>query len=226
MHRLEIDFHEAIRDALNLVDPVVDFNAFDVDLDRSIDFITFLHSGYGAEWGDTDAYGAYLDQRIWSHKWALDSAPGPWVSSEGVSVYSYHISPVVWGLSGNSIGRIGTIAHETGHFLGLPDLYDTTGGGNGLGAWCLMANSWGFDNNQYYPPQMSGKCFVLCRVFPNGEYDTDLHNQWTNQSSLVEDSIGLVDACKSILWLKQGSCVRAQHSFTAQSIQNHKWISC
>jgi M6 family metalloprotease-like protein len=106
--------HDLIRDALNLVDSSIDFRDFNKDGDSlsRIDAITFLHSGYGAEFGGTDAYGAASINRIWSHQWSLST--GQWVSGEGVSVYDYHISPAVWGTTGNAIGRIGVIAHELG----------------------------------------------------------------------------------------------------------------
>lgn len=80
---------------------------------------------------------------MWSHKWSLYTGSGARTSAEGVQVYNYRISPIVQGTtSGTAIGRIGVIAHETGHFLDLPELYDgTTGGRSGIGNYGLIANS-------------------------------------------------------------------------------------
>ena len=48
---------QAIRDALTAADASIDFSQFDKDSDGFVDAIAFIHSGYGAEWGGTDAYG-------------------------------------------------------------------------------------------------------------------------------------------------------------------------
>lgn len=144
---------QALREALNVLDQTVDFSQYDANGDGYIDSIAFLHSGYGAEWGGTDVDGTPTGSRIWSHRWTIQNPE--WTSSEGVKVADYHISPALWGISGNTIGRIGVIAHETGHFFGLPDLYDTDGGGSGIGSYGLMANSWDFNGTQLCPPHLS-----------------------------------------------------------------------
>jgi len=144
---------QGLREALTILDQTVDFSNFDSDGDGKMDAIAFLHSGYGAEWGGTDVDGTGQNDRIWSHRWSMQSSA--WTSEEGVTVNDYHISPALWSTSGSEIGRIGVIAHETGHFFGLPDLYDTNGGGQGIGSYGLMANSWDFEGTQYCPPNFS-----------------------------------------------------------------------
>jgi len=147
-----------VQDALALVDPLVDFGQFDNDNDGYVDAIDFIHSGYGAETSGAPP------NTIWSHKGNL---PADWVSADNngnsvkVKVNPYHTEPALWGTSGTAITHIGVICHETGHFFGLPDLYDTdsvTGKSRGLGAWCMMANSWGFNNDQLRPPHFSAWC--------------------------------------------------------------------
>jgi M6 family metalloprotease-like protein len=164
-------------DAMNLVDPLVDFSQFDANNDGHIDAITIIHSGYGAEFGGGGG------NRIWSHKWDLSILiGGVWLSQDvnqngaQVGVSDYHTEPALWGTSGTAIGHIGVTAHETGHFLGLPDLYDIDGTSQGIGSYCLMANSWGFDNSQLHPPHMGAWCKIqLGWLTPNlidlGTYD-------------------------------------------------------
>lgn len=117
----------AIRAALDQVAHTINWSDFDADNDGEIDAIAIIHSGFGAEAAEPDCYSDLAPEgRIWSHKWNLDqdwTAPGT-----GTLVWKYHISPALWGSCGSNIGRIGVICHETGHFLGAPDIYDGTGG--------------------------------------------------------------------------------------------------
>lgn len=144
-----------VEDALALADPLVNFGQFDTDNDGYVDAIDFIHSGYGAE-----VNGAPVNS-IWSHQGSL---PGDWTSADNngnsvkVKVRPYHTEAALWGTSGTDITRIGVICHETGHFFGLPDLYDTDYTSRGLGNWCMMANSWGFAQDQLRPPHFSAWC--------------------------------------------------------------------
>ena len=107
-------FHDALAFALDELEAKgFAFGDFDSDGDEQIDSITFLTSGYGAEWGSQDSSGARYEDRIWSHKWSIF---GGWKSDRtGVRVTDYFVSPSLWGTSGNEIGRVGVIAH--GEFL-------------------------------------------------------------------------------------------------------------
>ncbi len=148
-----VKLSEGIKEALTIADLSVDFTDFDLDGDGVIDAFTIMHSGYAAETGGVDQYGGVVADRIWSHKGGLKNSP--WYSAEGVEVLKYSINPGVWSISGSEIGRIGVISHEIGHFFGLLDFYDTDKSGSGIGNWGLMANSWGWDQSQYYPPHFS-----------------------------------------------------------------------
>ena len=144
---------DLVRDGLNAVDAVVPWLELDQDGDGFVDVLTVLHSGYGAEFGGVDQYGTAAIDRIWSHRWAISP---PWVSSKGVQVADYSISPGLWGESGSDPVRIGVLTHELGHILGLPDLYDTAGGSYGAGDWELMSTgAWAVDNQQYLPSHLS-----------------------------------------------------------------------
>jgi immune inhibitor A len=84
---------------------------------------------------------------IWSHKWTLREK---FVNNK-VTAFAYFTAP--------EDGRLGVFSHEFGHFLGLPDLYDTTYRSYGIGNWCLMAGgSWNGEGKQ--PARMSAWCLA------------------------------------------------------------------
>lgn len=118
------------------------FKPFDVNGDGYLDGLFLIHAGPGAE---TLSAPAARKDAIWSHKWTLN-AP---YKKNGVTAYAYFTAP--------EDGKLGVFSHEFGHFLGLPDLYDTTYRSHGIGDWCLMAGgSWG--GNGSTPARMSAWC--------------------------------------------------------------------
>lgn len=70
-----------------------------------------------------DSSGATYEDRIWSHKWSI---VGGWESARtGVRVTDYFVSPSLWDVTGNEIGRIGVIAHGK-TFVVKYEWWDTT----------------------------------------------------------------------------------------------------
>jgi M6 family metalloprotease-like protein len=110
------------------------------EADGYIDHFQAIHAGEGEEAGAASS-------AIWSHRWSVGQAgrgtSGPAANPYGgikignsnVWIRDYTTEP--------ENGGLGVFAHEYGHDLGLPDLYDTSGGENGTGFWTLMSSgSW------------------------------------------------------------------------------------
>ena len=117
---------------------------FDASGDGFIDGLFLIHAGGGAE---AEADPTLRKNMIWSHKWTL---PSPFVNN-GVRAYAYFTAP--------EDGQLGVFSHEFGHFLGLPDLYDTSYRSHGIGNWCLMAGgSWNGSGKK--PARMSAWCLA------------------------------------------------------------------
>ena len=151
----------------------VDFSQFDSDGDGWVDCLDVLHSGYGEE-----ATGDAND--VWSVKGSMSSV----VTKNGVKLYNYHTEPALRGSSGTSIERIGTICHETGHFFGLPDLYDYSSLTAGLGNWCIMAGaSWNGSSGS-----QPGHFSAWCKVFLGFARTVPVHSKTGLALPRVEDN--------------------------------------
>lgn len=117
-----------------------DFN----EPDGYIDHFQIVHAGEDESAGG----GAEGENALWAHRWyaygtdagktgpADNKSGGTQIGETGIWVGDYTMQP--------ENGGLGVFAHEYGHDLGLPDLYDTSGGGeNSTGFWSLMSSgSW------------------------------------------------------------------------------------
>ncbi len=116
---------DLIREAVLAADSVVDFSQFDGNGDRIVDNVIVVHAG------QDEAVGGGKNA-IWSHQGFVSGA----VRVDGVYVGYY--------LTVSEFSPMGVYAHEFGHLLGLPDLYDTDYTSHGVGDWDLMAGgAWG-----------------------------------------------------------------------------------
>ena len=127
---------------------------YDVNYDNFIDNVVFLHSGYGAEYGETDADGTASDSRIWSHAVGARSKPRRWESRNFlIDLGSYSVTSVYRGIMNENIARFGIMAHELLHTLGVPDLFDKGRAdlGGGTGQFSIMSSPWGQGGDPTYP---------------------------------------------------------------------------
>ncbi|MBN2081437.1 M6 family metalloprotease domain-containing protein [bacterium] len=126
------DVYDAIEDALQQIDSRVDFNDYDSNGDGYLDGLVVIYAGAasGGTW--------------WDYRLVMTG----YETSDGVTANS-----AVWT---SEQSYIRTWCHEFGHELGLPDLYDVGGSGDGddmpgTGYWGLMA---GFYTSQGLKPPL------------------------------------------------------------------------
>lgn len=134
----------------------VDFTQYDNDSDGEVDFVYLIYAGKGEADGGAD-------NTIWPHNWDLASAyyydncsySTSQRKFDGKTINNYACSGELDGSSGKRAG-IGTIAHEFGHVIGLPDLYDIDYGQNyedemTPGSWHIMDGG-SYNNEGRTPP--------------------------------------------------------------------------
>ena len=111
---------------------------YDSDNDGYVDFVYVIYAGKGQADGGTS-------ETIWPHNWSVESArqygyctyTATQCKVGGKKLDNYAMSGE---MSGTSLSGIGTLCHEFGHVMGLPDLYDTNYGTNYEN--CLTPNDW------------------------------------------------------------------------------------
>jgi M6 family metalloprotease-like protein len=139
-----------------------DWTDYDQDSDGLIDSVVVLHSGYAAEVGGLECdTGPDAANRIWSHSQGPQS--NSWKSStHDVGLGGYLMTSAFRGTCGEGIARIGVIAHELLHSLGLPYLYDLDApmspngdGVGGVGSYDIMSNPYGQKGDAVFPGHLS-----------------------------------------------------------------------
>ena len=152
-----------LRLALSRVDGSVNFGQFDNDGpdgipnsgddDGYVDMIMFAHATRDG------ACATATNNHIWSHRFSLadstqrfyqdyitnDVSARPGFALGRIRISDYFVTSALGGATScdsTQIMPIGTAAHEFGHALGLPDLYDTSvqAPTEGIGEWGLMGS--------------------------------------------------------------------------------------
>ena len=197
---------QAIIAALEAADPYVDFSAFDADENGVIGTnelaVGFVFAGY--EGSASYTYPLGIEKYLWAHAWSVGgiiseyncdfSVPAP----DGVHVDEY-IS-IAEQMDESTQEPISVLAHELGHYLGLPDLYDTSvypspkWNKYDVSDYSVMAQgSWGIDpDGGYIPYSMDvwSRCALgWCEpVTADGDGDYTV----TAQSYTAEDAFSAV----------------------------------
>jgi M6 family metalloprotease-like protein len=133
-------------DALSLCESAVNWNEFDRDRDGYVDMLWVVHAGTGGEVGDPNRLLSMTSRMTygWSAGTSfVTSVEIPGSGGRTMRLDRFTVLPELSPLPARAGQRseIGVFAHEFGHALGLPDLYDVTNQTNtGPGCWSLMSS--------------------------------------------------------------------------------------
>ena len=141
-----------VSNAITAADPHVDFEAFDTNNDGVVT-TEELHIIVIAAGGERSYTASPCAATVWGHNWELASPQtvdtvkvGAWDSatdeSGSYSMFGERHCSTTPG--DDHMATVGIMAHELGHDIDLPDMYDVNGGSFGTGSWSLMGyGSWG-----------------------------------------------------------------------------------
>ncbi len=134
--QLEVLFQEVLAG----VDDQVDFSQCDANNDGYIDAVYLQFAGPRGKWLST-----------W---WPQEFTIGEWSGDEGAAFDGKHAHAAVLfstraAAGGGEQSFLQTMIHETGHVLGLPDLYSYTESSPGTGTFDMMDNNTGEQNGLF-----------------------------------------------------------------------------
>lgn len=126
---------------------ISDFSKYDNDKDGYVDLVYVITAGYSEADNPTDNV-----EWPWPHQWSLKQ-PAVY---DNVNVFTYAFSTELQGSMKKAnpvFDGIGSMAHEFGHALGLPDMYNTGDEPNcyGMEYWDVM-DAGCYNNEGYTPP--------------------------------------------------------------------------
>ena len=162
---------QAVKEACQSLNSQIDFTQYDNDGDGTVDLVFMYYAGYGeADSGKADT--------IWPHQWELSEADIS-LTLDGKTIDKYACSNelVGYGSDQGKLEGIGTVCHEFGHAMGLPDFYDTdysnyNGEAGGMYDYSTMCGG-PYNNNGKTPPYFTTEERVMLGwIDPEDAYKT------------------------------------------------------
>ncbi len=144
------DNYLIVKNALIAADPYIDYSNFDTNSDGYISInelhIVVVVAGYER------AYIPYSSPSIWAHHWYLDAVTPPTLDGKILGDSEHNGGYAQFGeIHNDHEATIGIMAHELGHDITWPDLYDTDKSSEGVGFWSIMGSgNWNFTGTNYH----------------------------------------------------------------------------